>query len=342
MSSASNAKVQLNEFLMKHCKRPVSKEDTVWTVRRFGAAEFQASVRMVCLDGLEYAGEVCADPKAAQNSAAEQVLVNNQELVDAAGSSNGKRKAAPVLNAAEKRQKALEEGALDPDNPAITPKTQLNSLVMKIVKRFLKKGETAYECKKVGTAYQATVTIAALPGEWGEHAWAGHLCATKQKAEQSAAHEALKDIEGDPEMAAEAATPKGGGRGKGKGKGKFQPMSGGWDMSFFDNMMLGAYGWSPMKGKGKGQIAPSKGSRPGRDRVTEEPCVGTVVEWHGQHGFLESALPIDHPLASARGGKIFIHQQDLPEGVESLLEGQPLSFHVYTDANGLGAEDVVM
>eukprot|EP00435_Cladocopium_sp_Y103_P070188 s102_g34.t1 len=79
-----------------------------------------------------------------------------------------------------------------------------------------------------------------------------------------------------------------------------------------------------------------------RERVTDTPCVGTVVEWKGTYGWLESALPIDHPLSSARGGKIFVHHRDLPRGVESLLEGQPLSFHVYSDATGLGAEEVVI
>lgn len=144
-------------------------------------------------------------------------------------------------------------------------------------------------------------------------------------------------------MMAEASKPKGGGKGKGKGKGKFPPASGGWEMGFFDHVMLGAWGWSPMsKGKGKGFAAPVERRVPGRDRVTDAPCVGTVVEWAGEHGWLEAALPIDHPMANSRGGKIFVHQRDLPEGVDTLLEGQPLSFHVYSDSEGLGAEQVSM
>ncbi|CAE7458537.1 unnamed protein product [Symbiodinium natans] len=338
--AAGDPKSKLNEFLMKYCGRPVTKQDAVYIVSRFRHNEYQCVVKLECMDGAEYAGEVCADAKAAEKSAAEQVLVGNQELVEATlqGTGGQKRKASSALSPAEKRAKADQDPA---DNPAITPKTQLNSLVMRIIKRYLQKGETVYDTKQVQGLYQSTVTLAALPGEWGERAWAGHLCPTKQKAEQSAADEALKDLQQDEEMQAEASKPKGAGK-KGKGKGKFGPTGGGWEMGFFDHVMLGAWGWSPMsKGKGKGFGATER-RIPGRDRITDAPCVGTVVEWHGQHGFLEAALPIDHPMANSRGGKIFIHQRDLPEGVESLLEGQPLSFHVFTDSSGLGAEEVVI
>jgi len=336
-------KSQLNEFLQKYCGRPVTKQDAQYVVSRYGASEYQCVVTVECMDGSEYAGEVCSDAKAAERSAAEQVLLANQDIVEATlqGTGAAKRKSGSALSPAEKRARAEDpDGA---DNPAITPKTQLNSLVMRIIKRYLQKGETVYDTKKVQGSFQSTLTLSALPGEWGERSWAGHLCASKQKAEQSAADEALKDLQQDEEMKAEASRPKGGGKGKGKGKGKFPPASGGWEMGFFDHVMLGAWGWSPMsKGKGKGFAAPVERRVPGRDRVTDVPCVGTVVEWAGEHGWLEAALPIDHPMANSRGGKIFIHQRDLPEGVDTLLEGQPLSFHVYSDSEGLGAEQVSM
>ncbi|CAE7303236.1 unnamed protein product, partial [Symbiodinium sp. KB8] len=267
-------------------------------------AQYQCVVTVACMDGSEYAGEVCSDAKAAERSAAEQVLLANQDIVEATlqGTGAAKRKSGSALSPAEKRARAEDpDGA---ENPAITPKTQLNSLVMRIIKRYLQKGETVYDTKKVQGSFQSTLTLSALPGEWGERAWAGHLCSSKQKAEQSAADEALKDLQQDEEMMAEASKPKGGGKGKGKGKGKFPPASGGWEMGFFDHVMLGAWGWSPMsKGKGKGFAAPVERRVPGRDRVTDAPCVGTVVEWAGEHGWLEAALPIDHPMANSRGGK---------------------------------------
>eukprot|EP00438_Fugacium_kawagutii_P005112 Skav212223 [mRNA] locus=scaffold862:168305:171910:- [translate_table: standard] len=85
---------------------------------------------------------------------------------------------------------------VDPSqNPAITPKTELNSLIGKIAKKVLAKGETLYLANKIlgnalkvhftriGTMFQATVQSAALPDEWASRAWAG----------ESAAEQALKD-----------------------------------------------------------------------------------------------------------------------------------------------------
>lgn len=362
-------KTQLSQLLQKQCGRALNKDDVVYLVSRYNqGSQYQAVVRLDCLDSREYAGEVCTDQKGAERSAAEQAVKSLEDALEALQ----KRKAGPDDRSAKRLK---DDNGLD--NPAVTPKTQLNSFVMKIVKRYLQKGETVYDCNKVGQQYQATVRLTALPGDWGEREWAGHLCSTKQKAEQSAAEEAYKDIQEDPELAAEAAKPKGGGKSKGKGK---LPKGGGFGGygdygDFGDYGGYGAYGcyggygaygmgwssWGSWKGKGKkggcdGESDGNVGDRSfnqgiglglgppisQRERVTDAPCVGTVVEWKGTYGWLESALPIDHPLASARGGKIFVHHRDLPRGVESLLEGQPLSFHVYSDATGLGAEEVVI
>mmetsp|Transcript_96369 Transcript_96369/g.171282 ORF Transcript_96369/g.171282 Transcript_96369/m.171282 type:complete len:348 (-) Transcript_96369:101-1144(-) len=341
----ADPKTELNHFLQKHCKRPVTKTDIVFTVQKFGPTQYQAIVKIACLDGQEYASEVTSDPKAAEKSAAEQALEANADLVSAAmAAPNAKKRnstAGPLTPAerAAKKAKAEEEGV---ENPAITPKTQLNSLCMRIAKRFLQKGETVYECNKVGLQYQATVTLACLPGEWGERAWAGHLSATKQKAEQSAAEEALKDITEDEGLSAEANTPKGKGKGKGKKGGKFDFGKGnpmlmagammGWD---------GGWGWgAPEKGKSWGKGKGGCGANQPRERITDTPVIGTVMEWKGTFGWLQSAIPLDHPAATSRGGKIYVHQKDLAFSMDSLLEGQALSFHVYTDASGLGAEEV--
>jgi len=142
-----------------------------------------------------------------------------------------KKKERPRLTPAELAAKKAKQAEEEGDNPAVTPKTKLNALVMKIAKRYLQKGETIYETKTyAGGGHQATVQLKALPGEWGSRIWAGHVSSTKQKAEQSAAEIALKQIGEDPEMVAEAAKPKGAGKGKGKGKGKgFGFMWGPWE-----------------------------------------------------------------------------------------------------------------
>eukprot|EP00931_Biecheleriopsis_adriatica_P036738 TRINITY_DN2112_c0_g3_i1.p1 TRINITY_DN2112_c0_g3~~TRINITY_DN2112_c0_g3_i1.p1 ORF type:complete len:344 (+),score=82.24 TRINITY_DN2112_c0_g3_i1:27-1034(+) len=330
-AASGDSKSELNQFLQKYLKRPVQKTDIVYIVSKFGPTQFQAIVRIPGLGGAEYAGQVCHDQKAAEKAAAEQALAANAVLIEETNNPSGERQS--------KRAKLEEEGF---ENPAITPKTHLNSLVMKIAKRFLQKGETVYQTNKVDGQYQSTVTLSALPGEWAERSWAGHLQSTKQKAEQSAAEEALNDIKADPELSAEAAKPKGGGKGKGgdggkgKGKGKFGGMKGGMNMA----MMMSAWGpWGPMGPMAKGGKG---GGSWNRERITDVPAVGSVTEWKGNFGWATAAIPISHPAAQLKGGKIYIHQRDLPAGVESLFEGQSISFHVYADANGCGAEEVAL
>eukprot|EP00930_Biecheleria_cincta_P006515 TRINITY_DN107538_c0_g1_i1.p1 TRINITY_DN107538_c0_g1~~TRINITY_DN107538_c0_g1_i1.p1 ORF type:complete len:252 (+),score=78.42 TRINITY_DN107538_c0_g1_i1:96-851(+) len=230
----ADPKSELNQFLQKFLKRPITKSDLEFTTSKYGHFKFQSVLKLHCLDGMEYAGDVCADPKAAEKAAAQQALLANADVVAEAMLNSQEKKRKPAQMSFEERMiereakkaKALEDGTSLENNPAITPKTQLNSLCMRIAKRYLQKGDTTYECQKVGMQYQATVVLACLPGDWAQKAWAGHICSTKQKAEQSCAEEALKDITADPELAAEAAKPKGGGKGghKGKMKGKMMAM----------------------------------------------------------------------------------------------------------------------
>mmetsp|Transcript_70194 Transcript_70194/g.159346 ORF Transcript_70194/g.159346 Transcript_70194/m.159346 type:complete len:122 (-) Transcript_70194:187-552(-) len=77
-----------------------------------------------------------------------------------------------------------------------------------------------------------------------------------------------------------------------------------------------------------------------RERVTVMPVSGEVVEWKGKFGWLSSSETIEHEKAGKSGGKIFIHEKDIIAG-ENLKKGQPVEFHVYADARGLGAEEVI-
>mmetsp|Transcript_69782 Transcript_69782/g.112526 ORF Transcript_69782/g.112526 Transcript_69782/m.112526 type:complete len:329 (+) Transcript_69782:81-1067(+) len=324
-------KTELNQFLQKHCKRPVTKGDIVYTTSKFGQSQFQTIVKLNCLDGQEYAGHLSPDQKGAEKSAAQQALAANADAVSSALTSpaDPKKRKAPAAPLTVEERAAKKAKAEEGENPAITPKTQLNSLAMKISKRYLQKGETVYECNKVGAMYQATVTLACLPGEWKDRAWAGHPSATKQKAEQSAAEEAMKDLSTDPEMSAEAAKPKGYEKGFGKGFGK--GMKGG----FKGYPMMGNWGWQQQAwGGGHDQQQ--------REKVSEEEFKGEVSEWKGSYGWVKASSKIDHPAAEMRGGKIYIHKNDLAGGVESVAQGQAVSFKLYADSSGLGAQEVAL
>lgn len=95
------------------------------------------------------------------------------------------------------------------------------------------------------------------------------------------------------------------------------------------------FGKGLMKGKGK---RPSGPNLP-RTRVTQEPITGEVLEWKGKFGWVQPSEPIDHPLATRREGKVWVSCGDL-QGVEELTVGSLVQFHVYSDASGLGGEEV--
>mmetsp|Transcript_36680 Transcript_36680/g.86101 ORF Transcript_36680/g.86101 Transcript_36680/m.86101 type:complete len:313 (-) Transcript_36680:99-1037(-) len=307
-------KQELNQFLQKHCKRPLTKTDITYTVSKYGT-QFQAIVRLNCVNGQEYAGHLMADAKAAEKSAAQQAIEANATLVEAAKTApaDKKRQAQkPPISAEEREAKKAKQEA--GENPAVTPKTELNSLCMKIIGRFLKKGETVYVCNKIGMQYQATVQITSLPDEWGQRAWAGHLCANKQKAEQSAAEIALGDIKGDEKLQELASQFKG----KGKGKGK-------WDMQAMWEMMNNWWTWNNT-----------------RERVIEEDVLGELIEWKGHYGWVKTDHDFEHEAKGMRDGKIYMHRKDIEGQPEALAEGQKVKFKLYADGSGLGAEEVTL
>ncbi|CAE8651740.1 unnamed protein product [Polarella glacialis] len=72
------------------------------------------------------------------------------------------------------------------------------------------------------------------------------------------------------------------------------------------------------KGKGKGKMG--KGHTLPRQRVTDDPVTGEVVEWKGKYGWVMPSAPIEHEKASKHEGKIFVSKSDLV-GVEELTVG---------------------
>jgi len=314
-SPALDYKNELNQFVQRYVKRPLSKTDIVYAVSKFGA-QCQAVVKLNALDGQEYAGELCRDTKSAERSAAEQAVTANMTLVQATkGQVGSKRPAATASSPVQVPPKKMRLDVPE-ENPALTPKAQLNSLIGKIAKRAMQKGETIYNAHLIGSQYQATVQITLLPGEWANRAWAGHLCGTKLQAEQSAAEQALKDISADAQLMEEAsgkkpASKKGGG-------GRWGQM-----MEFMQQMM-------------------ENGGAFAREEVSPDVVKGTVVDWKGSYGWIQPDVPVNHESAQHRGGKVWVHRNDLPEGLTELSEGTVVQFKVYVDVSGLGAQELAL
>jgi len=324
--SVVDAKTDLNQFCQRYCKRPVTKQDIVYVVNRFGH-QYQSIVKLNCFSGQEYAGHLCMSSKEAEKSAAHQALLAYASTIQALGPKEEQKKGRKVQQPLTPEEQAAKEArqAEAGENLAITPKTKLNSLCMKIAKRYLQKGETMYESLRVTGGYQATVKLGALPGEWADRCWAGEVCSTKQKAEQSAAEIALNQILADPELSEEANKPKGKGvteGGKGKGKGK----KGYW-------ALYGYGGWVWQGGSGPDQP---------RERVGETPITGQVLEWKDTYGWIQPHSEVDHPAAAMRDGKVYVNKKDLLNDLDSLEAGVTVSFFLYEDNCGLGAEEVAV
>mmetsp|Transcript_12282 Transcript_12282/g.25948 ORF Transcript_12282/g.25948 Transcript_12282/m.25948 type:complete len:424 (+) Transcript_12282:103-1374(+) len=97
------------------------------------------------------------------------------------------------------------------------------------------------------------------------------------------------------------------------------------------------------KGKGKGKDKEKKEKGPSgpdlpRERISTEPVTGEVVVWKRKFGFIKPEEEVDHEESAKHGGKIYIHQNDVPEGVEMKV-GLKVQFHIFQDASGLGAEE---
>eukprot|EP00442_Polarella_glacialis_P011327 CAMPEP_0115152880 /NCGR_PEP_ID=MMETSP0227-20121206/66404_1 /TAXON_ID=89957 /ORGANISM="Polarella glacialis, Strain CCMP 1383" /LENGTH=263 /DNA_ID=CAMNT_0002563533 /DNA_START=62 /DNA_END=853 /DNA_ORIENTATION=- len=131
--------------------------------------------------------------------------------------------------------------------------------------------------------------------------------------------------------------------GKGQAKGSWMmPQMGGKGVFGKGMMAKGFMGGFAAKGmdKGKGKGKMGKGHTLPRQRVTDDPVTGEVVEWKGKYGWVMPSAPIEHEKASKHEGKIFVSKSDLV-GVEELTVGSLCQFHVFTDASGLGAEECV-
>lgn len=342
MPEEMDGKTALNQFCQKYCQRPLTKDDIAYTTNKFGV-QYQAIVRLACLQGEQYAGETRLNPKDAEKSAAQQALTAHAQdaaALPSAAMREAQKKQAKSVRLRE--QRLVAEGGAAPaeglglaavsqaENPAITPKVQLNTMCMKIAQRYLKKGETAYTTQQVLGGYQATVQLSCLPDDWANRVWAGEVSASKREAEQSVAAIALAQIVEDSELSEIAnrpRVPKGGGKGGLKGADGFYKGGKAWSWA----------SWAWLAGKGKGGLGPELP----REAIPTE-LVGEVINWKPgeRHGWIKASNPIEHPSASMRDGRIYVNVKDMKGEKVALSEGTKIRFRVYEDSQGLGAEDV--
>jgi len=93
------------------------------------------------------------------------------------------------------------------------------------------------------------------------------------------------------------------------------------------------------KGAGKEGGSKGKGHTLDRTRLSAEKFAGTVDAWKGKYGWIKPAEEIAHEKAAERNGNVFVALGDL-QGALQLEYGAPVKFHIFEDAQGLGAEEV--
>mmetsp|Transcript_238 Transcript_238/g.681 ORF Transcript_238/g.681 Transcript_238/m.681 type:complete len:353 (+) Transcript_238:103-1161(+) len=87
----------------------------------------------------------------------------------------------------------------------------------------------------------------------------------------------------------------------------------------------------------------SKGPDLPRQRITDLPISGQIISWKGKVGWIKPDEPLDHELAKKHEGDIYLHHQDVLDGVSDTPEkGKAVNFHAYVDSNGVGAEEVIL
>jgi len=100
-------------------------------------------------------------------------------------------------------------------------------------------------------------------------------------------------------------------------------------------------GGAPPKGKGKGK---GKGKEPRehkpepKTRVSDDEYVGKIKVFKKHHGWIEPNDPIEH---EAYRGKVYFSISDC-EPKELIATGAEVSFVLYTDSQGLGAESITV
>jgi len=204
-------KTAVNQFCQRFCNRPVNKEDVVFTVSKYPGG-YQATVKLNCIEGQEFAGELATSQKEAEALASKQILEFYREQIDNMRKPPKKKKkraaSHSMLPGTRPPPPNLKAGELQPElDPSISAKGNLNAHVGKILRRVLEKDEVLYETQQVVGGYQSTVRMPGLPDDWGLQIWAGEVCVKKQDAEQSVAAQALDAIRGDEGLMAKFYEP---------------------------------------------------------------------------------------------------------------------------------------
>lgn len=332
--SATNAKTSLVEYCQRYNGKSMSKGDIVYKCEQFDT-KYQGLVTLACMGGQEYAGELCDNPKAAEQAVAQVAL---QALVEEIGPIKGKRTAAEAGVSVPPVKFLKGPGDLSEEVPPLVVRSQLREAVKQILKRPVTDADMVTDCQAVVGGHQASVKLPTIPGEVGQKMFIGSVSAFKQDALLFAFDLALKAIQADPlhqstidisGIAEKEKAKEKEKKNKKKKRDNADPMQ---MMMKLAQSMMGGQGWNNTS---------SPSSPSSRKPLNIGLMSGMVTTWKGQFGWITVNEVIDHPLATKNQGKVYVHSKDV-QGPIGLKEGATVTFEPYADQTGLGAGSVTV
>lgn len=94
--------------------------------------------------------------------------------------------------------------------------------------------------------------------------------------------------------------------------------------------------WSDIvKGRSQAEVEPLRPAERGSHRCV---CTGQFLVMLGHYGWIMALQDIDDPDADRHGGRIYLRSSDLRRGARP-KDGDEVTFFLYSDDSGLGAED---
>lgn len=199
---------ELSAHYQRVVQRSLSESDIVYSLVAFGPYH-QALVKLACLGGSSFVGELFVCRRQAIQSAAEYALefylavpgdpsvTESEEEMQPGATADlkGAESACPVRGPLYREGRGRAPPRIgDPKNPSPTPKVMLNTLCTRVASRHVVKGDTVYTTTKGAEGFQATVRSKVLPGSWSHVHWTGKMRTTRYDAEQSAAAAAMASL----------------------------------------------------------------------------------------------------------------------------------------------------
>lgn len=175
---------------------------------------YQSTLTLKALEGQQWVGEVRADPKSAEKSAAQKVIDDHREMIETFAA---RREAEIAVADGNHAEPAFKKQRIDDRTGYIcsdSNKNTLNGLVMNVLRSrsLLKQGDKplVYDSCPLGeviegeeaASYQCTLTMPTMPGDYATMLFIGEECEKKKDAEQSAAGKALEALQADDEIMA--------------------------------------------------------------------------------------------------------------------------------------------